>query len=326
MTVELTRRADGDLALPLDLPPLILDLTRAWLWSFDSPNTRETYERYIRRWFEFCAETGLEPLEVGKPHGDVFSRWFQESYQRKRGRPPKPKTVGLVLACVSSWYEYLHATDALDANRFKKTRRPHIPRKHSTTVALTKGEAQDLIRAADADHGRGRLRTAALIRLLLQTGVRVSEAVGAHVDDLGFARGYRTLTIRVKGGDTITRKLPVEAAHALDTYLADRAARAGVELRDLRGPLFATSTGRPWDRSKAFELLQRIAKQAGITSKVGPHTLRHTYASLAEEGGATMRQIQQDLHHADVSTTEIYVHSRDRLEKDASQLVASMLE
>lgn len=326
MTAELVEVPRGDLALPCDLPRIVLDLTRAWLWSYDSPHTRETYQRYLRRWLAFCEETGLDPLQAAKPHGDIFSRWFQENYQRKRGRPPKPKTVALVLATVSSWYEYLHETEALDANRFKKTKRPKIARKHSETVALTKGEAQDLIRAADADHGRERLRAAALLRLLLQTGVRISEAVGAEIDDLGFARGYRTLRIRVKGGDTITRKLPVETTHALDAYLADRAARAGVELRDLRGPLFATSTGRPWDRSKAFELVQRIAKQAGISSKVGPHTCRHTYASLAEEGGASMRQIQQDLNHSDVSTTEIYVHSRDRLEKDASQLVASLLE
>ncbi|WP_433355574.1 tyrosine-type recombinase/integrase [Microtetraspora malaysiensis] len=322
MTAELVRTPRGDLALPLDLPPIVLDLTRAWLWSYDSPHTRETYERYIRRWFQFCAETGLDPLEARKPHGDVFSRWFQETARR----PPKPKTVALVLATVSSWYEYLHGTDAIDANRFKKTKRPKIARKHSETVALTKDEARDLVRAADADHGRERLRTASLIRLLLQTGVRISEAVNAQITDLGFARGYRTLTITVKGGGTLTRRLPVETTYALDAYLAERARREGVELRDLRGPLFATSSGRPWDRSKAFELVQRIAKQAGIASKVSPHALRHTYASLAEEGGATMRQIQLDLNHADVSTTEIYVHSRDRLEKDASQLVASMLE
>jgi site-specific recombinase XerD len=322
MTGKLVQVPRGDLVLPLDLPPIILDLTRAWLWSYDSPNTRDAYERNIRRWFEFCAETGLDPLEARKPHGDVFSRWYQETARR----PPKPKTVAQVLSSVSSWYEYLHATDALDANRFKRARRPKIPRKHSETVALTKGEAQDLLRAADADHGRERLRTSALIRLLLQTGVRVSEAINAQIDDLGFTRGYRTLRITVKGGDTITRRLPVETTHALDVYLAERARREGVELRDLTGPLFATSTGQSWSRSKAFELVRRIAKQAGITSKVGPHSLRHTYASLAQEVGVAMRQIQLDLNHADVSTTEIYLHSRDRLEKDASQVVASLLE
>ncbi|MBT2234778.1 tyrosine-type recombinase/integrase [Nonomuraea sp. NEAU-A123] len=322
MTAELIVAQGEEVALPLDLPPLILDLTRAWLWSYDSPNTREAYERNIRRWFQFCAETGLDPLEARKPHGDVFSRWFQETARR----PPKPKTVAQVLSSVSSWYEYLHETEALDANRFKKTRRPKIPRKHTETVALTKSEAQDLLRAADFDHGRERLRTSALLRLLLQTGVRISEAVNAQIGDLGFARGYRTLRITVKGGDTITRRLPVETTHALDAYLAERARCEGVELQDLKGPLFATSTGRTWDRSKAFELVRRIAKQAGITSKVSPHSLRHTYASVAEEAGVTMRQIQLDLNHADVSTTEIYLHSRDRLEKDASQIVASAIE
>ncbi|MEV1168590.1 tyrosine-type recombinase/integrase [Nonomuraea sp. NPDC049784] len=322
MTAELVEAPRGDLALPLDLPPIILDLTRAWLWSFDSKNTREAYERNIRRWFAFCAETGLDPMAARKPHGDVFSRWFQETARR----PPKPKTVAQVLASVSSWYDYLHEAEAIEANRFKKTKRPKIPRKHSETIALTKADARALLRAADADHGRERLRTAALIRLLLQVGVRISEAVNAQIDDLAFARGYRTLRVTAKGEKPLIRRLPVETTHALDAYLLERARLEGVELRDLRGPLFATSSGRPWDRSKAFELVQRIARQAGIESKVTPHTLRHTYASLAEEAGATMREIQLDLGHADVSTTEIYVHSRDRLEKDTSQLVASVIE
>ncbi|MFI6290436.1 hypothetical protein ACIBEJ_02570 [Nonomuraea sp. NPDC050790] len=51
--------------------PIILNLTRTWLRSYDSPNTREAYERNIRRWFRFCTETGLDPLEARKPHGDV---------------------------------------------------------------------------------------------------------------------------------------------------------------------------------------------------------------------------------------------------------------
>ncbi|MFG3438353.1 tyrosine-type recombinase/integrase [Nonomuraea sp. NPDC047897] len=322
MTAELVEAPRGDLAFPPDLLGYVQDLTKAWLLSFDSPHTRQAYRRNINRWFAFCEQTGLDPLEARKPHGDVFTRWFVETAPR----PPKPKTVAQLLASVSSWYDYLHEAEAIEANRFKKTKRPKIPRKHSETIALTKAEARDLLRAADADHGRERLRTAALIRLLLQVGVRVSEVVNAQIDDLGFARGYRTLRVTAKGKKPLIRRLPGETTHALDAYLAERARLAGVELRDLRGPLFATSSGRLWDRSKAFELVQRIARQAGIASKVSPHTLRHTYASLAEEAGATMREIQLDLGHADVSTTEIYVASRDRLEKDTSQLVASVLE
>ncbi|WP_433444965.1 tyrosine-type recombinase/integrase [Nonomuraea sp. CA-141351] len=284
--------------------------------SYDSPHTQEAYRRNINRWFDFCEQSGLEPLQARKPHGDVFTRWFLETARR----PPKPKTVAQVLASVSSWYDYLHEAEAIEANRFKKTKRPKISRKRSETIALTKADARALLRAADADHGRERLRTAALVRLLLQVGVRVSEAVDAQIDDLGFARGYRTLSVTAKGKKPLIRRLPVETTHALDAYLSERARLEGVELRDLRGPLFATSSGRPWDRSKAFEVVQ-----AGIESKVTPNALRHTYASLAEEAGATMREIQLDLGHANVSTTEIYVHSRDRLEKDTSQL-ASVLE
>ncbi|GAA4600045.1 site-specific tyrosine recombinase XerD [Planotetraspora phitsanulokensis] len=322
MTAELVETGGGEIAVAVDLPPLILDLTRAWLWSFDSVNTRQAYERNIRRWFDFCAETGLDPLEARKPHGDVFARWYAENAPR----PPAPKTVAQLLAAVSSWYEYLHETDAIDANRFKKVKRPKIPRKHSETVALTKSEAQDVLREADRDHGREQLRTSAVIRVLLQVGLRVSEVVDAQIEDLGFARGYRTLRVMAKGAKPLVRRLPVETVYALDLYLAERARREGVEMKDLTGPIFVTGPGRPWPRTKAWEMVRRIAKQAGIQSKVGPHTLRHTYASLALDGGASPRQVQLDLNHEDLATTEIYWQARDRLEKDTSQLVASQLE
>jgi site-specific recombinase XerD len=330
VSAELIEQPSGDLTLPLDLPPLVLDLTRAWLWSYGK-NTREAYERAIRRWLAFCAETGLDPLQARKAHGDVFARWFVET----AGKPPKPKSIAQLISAVSSWYDYLAGEEVLDANRFKNTRRPKIPRKHSETMALTKTEAHAVLQAADvyrvADRGGNaellRLRAAALIRLLFQVGVRVSEAIDADVADLGSARGYRTLRITLKGGTkTLVRKLPVETTYALDTYLAYRARRDGVEPRDLRGPLFATSTGRRWSRSKAYELVRRAAKLAGVESKVTPHTARHTYASLAEEAGVPMRTIQLDLGHEDVSTTEIYTAGRDRLEKDASQIVASAIE
>ncbi|MFI7701454.1 tyrosine-type recombinase/integrase [Nonomuraea sp. NPDC049480] len=331
MTAELAIvEQDGRRSLPLDLPPLVLDLTRAWLWSYGA-NTREAYERAIRRWLAFCAETGLDPLQARKAHGDVFARWFVEN----AARPPRPKSVAQLLSAVSSWYDYLAGEELVEANRLKNTRRPKIPRKHSETMVLTRTEAHAMVRAADgyrvADRGGNaelvRLRAAGLIRLLFQVGVRISEAIDADVADLGFARGYRTLTITYKGGTkTLVRKLPAETTFVLDAYLAYRAERDGVELQGLKGPLFATGTGRRWSRSKAYELVRRIAKLAGVESKVTPHMARRTYASLAEEAGVPMRTIQLDLGHEDVSAREMYTAGRDRLEKDASQIVASMIE
>ncbi|MGP4104118.1 tyrosine-type recombinase/integrase [Nonomuraea sp. KM90] len=326
MTAEPAVARGEEVALPLVLPPLVVEITHLWLETRRSPNTRDAYRRAIRPWFTYCERIGLDPLEMSVRHAELYARWMVETAVAAGDDPPAPKTIAQRMSAVSAWYKYLIKNDAARFNPFAEAGRPNIPRRRSETAALTEGEAHALVEAADKDHGRERLRTAALIRLLVQVGVRISEAVDAQVDDLGFARGYRTLRLALRDGKPHHRKLPVETAYALDRYLAERARRAGVALRDLRGPLFATASGRPLPREKAWELVQRIARQAGIESKVTPHTLRHTWASVAEARGAKPREIQEALAHESFETTLIYLRSRDRLEEDPSQLVASAIE
>ncbi|TMR15068.1 hypothetical protein ETD86_27645 [Nonomuraea turkmeniaca] len=80
------------------------------------------------------------------------------------------------ISAVSLWYDSLADEDVIDANRFKRTRRPKVRRNRSQTTALTRDEARALVAAADADHGPARLRTAAFIRVLVHTGSRIEEA------------------------------------------------------------------------------------------------------------------------------------------------------
>ncbi|MGR6915402.1 tyrosine-type recombinase/integrase [[Actinomadura] parvosata] len=294
----------------------------AWLLSYDSPNTRDAYRREIERWFAFCAETGLDPLQARKAHGDVYKRWLE----LQAGTPIPAKTMARRISAVSSWYDYLADEDVIDANRFKRTRRPKVQRNRSETTALSREEAHRLVAAADADFGPARLRTAAFIRVLVHTGIRVEEAIAAELDALGWARGVRTLRIVGKGDKPKIRRLPVETSYALDRYLEDRARRAGVEVADLQGRIFVTDTGGRFYRSSASELATRIGRQAGIEAKVTPHVLRHTWASIAKELGANPMDIKEALDHESLNTTMIYLHTADQLEKDPSQLVASAIE
>ncbi|GGO62932.1 tyrosine-type recombinase/integrase [Nonomuraea cavernae] len=273
-STEPALRPGSAIVFPPGLPGHVRDLTKAWLLSYDSPNTRDTYRREIERWFGFCAETGLDPLQARKSHGDVYTRWLE----RRAGKPIPPKTMNLRISAVSSWYDHLSDEDVIDANRFKGTRRPKVNRQHCETVGLTRAQARDLLHAADHDHGRERLRTAALIRLLTQTGVRVTEALAAQLTDLGHERGHRTLRIAGKADEPKTRKVPPAAAHAIDGYLTHRAERAGITVEQLTGPLFVSASGRRLDRKDVYELVERIGRQAGIAG-LHPHQLRHTFAT-----------------------------------------------
>ncbi|WP_433444578.1 tyrosine-type recombinase/integrase [Nonomuraea sp. CA-141351] len=321
MTAELAPRPAGDLAFPPGLLGYVQDLTKAWLLSYNSPNTRDAYRRDIEMWFAFCTDTKLDVAEVRRPHGDVYKRWLD----LQAGQSLPAKTLARRLATVSSWYGYLVEEEAVEFNPFERVRRPKVNRQHSETVGLTRAGARDVLHAADHDHGRERLRTAALIRLLMETGIRVTEALAAQLPDLGHERGHRTLRIVGKGDKPKTRKVPPAAAYAIDVYLTHRAERAGMTVEQLDGPLFASGSGQRLDRKDVYELVERIGRQAGITG-LHPHQLRHTFATLAEEAGVSVKKIQEALDHVNSSTTDIYLTAARRLEDDPSDLVAAAIE
>jgi site-specific recombinase XerD len=285
----------------------------AWLLHQRSEHTSKAYGTDLREWLAFCAERDVDPLEVTRGHGDAYRGWLE------RTRGLSGRSAARKLAAVSSWYTYLVEESVLDANRFAGARRPEINRRESSTVSLTESEAQAMVRAAVDDHGRQRLRTAAVLPMLLMVGPRAAEVVSLAPASLGFEQGMRTVRIVGKGGVIRTRHLPDEASETMDAYLDSRGSAAG--------PLFVTARWRAMLTGEVSEMVKRIARQAGLyrPERVTPHMLRHTFATLAVARGATLREVQYALGHASVDTTEIYVDAPKRLENDPSVRVAKVL-
>jgi len=122
------------------------------------------------------------------------------------------------------------------------------------------------------------LRTAAehaLISLLALNGLRVSEATGADIQNLGTERGHRTLVITRKGSKVATIPLAPRTARAIDLAVGERC----------DGPIFLAPDGRRLDRHGAAPLVRRVARRAGIAKVVGPHTLRHAFITAALDAG-----------------------------------------
>ncbi|GAA0853585.1 tyrosine-type recombinase/integrase [Streptosporangium amethystogenes subsp. fukuiense] len=303
------RELRGEMAI---LQPSVQELVWAWLSRQRSPHTGAAYGRDLREWLAFCNQFDLDPLTVDVGHGDVYARSLQV-------RGLSARSAARKLAAVSSWYTYLVRRRAIRVNEFAGANRPEINRKESKTVGLTETEAAALIRAAMNDHGPRRLRTAAIIGLLLSVGPRVAEVVALELGSLGYERGMRTVRIVGKGGKIRTRQLPAEAADVVDAYLVERG--------DAPGPLFVTASGKALSARDVASLVRRIAIQAGLfkPERVTPHTLRHTFATLAEERGSSVREIQDALGHESTATTEIYLHAPKRLESDPSVKVAKVL-
>jgi integrase/recombinase XerD len=111
----------------------------------------------------------------------------------------------------------------------------------------------------------------ALISPLALNGLRVSEAIGADIDQLGLARGHRTLTVRRKGAKIDVIPLAPRTARAVDLALGERFA----------GPIFIDGDGQRLDRHAAARIVRRVARRAGIAKPVGRHTLRHAFVTAA---------------------------------------------
>ncbi|MEU4620461.1 tyrosine-type recombinase/integrase [Actinoplanes sp. NPDC023801] len=311
-------------------------LTVSWLLEAESVHTEIAHARDLGAFLDWCNRERLDPLTARPTDLAQFKVWRGAG---TGGTPAAASTVARALASISSWYTHLVAnTDGgVTRNPVAAVKRPPVNRHTSTTAGLTLDEVDALLAAADAQAGAraaaaGRtptgqarylaaLRDRALLRLLADLGLRISEALDRDLGDLSNNAGHRTLRFVGKGGVHRERPLTPHSLQALDEYLAARAAAAGTTADRLSGPIFAT-TGAGGDGRLAepniFMTLRRLARIAGIASadRLSPHSLRHAFATGAREAGIALEDVQDAMGHADPRTTRRYDRDRHNLDRD----------
>ncbi|MFL5643722.1 MAG: site-specific tyrosine recombinase XerD [Chloroflexota bacterium] len=168
---------------------------------------------------------------------------------------------------------------------------------------LTVDETERLLEAASD------IRDRALLELLYAAGLRISEAINLDLEDLSRDGAF----VRVIGKGDKERLVPVGEI-ALDwlTGWIDGARAVLIAVHHVApvrgGPLFLGDRGGRWARQQAWAAVKRAAGGAGLTDRVSPHTLRHSFATHLLEGGADLRVVQELLGHASISTTQLYTH------------------
>jgi integrase/recombinase XerD len=146
-------------------------------------------------------------------------------------------------------------------------------------------------------------RDRAMLEFAYASGVRVSELIGLRVRDLILDEKLASVT----GKGSKERIVPIgrAAMQALIVYL--REIRPNL-VRDAQGAVFLNQRGSPLSRMGVWKILRKHVRRAGLTKRVTPHTLRHSFATHLLEGGADLASVQEMLGHADIATTQIYTH------------------
>jgi len=265
-----------------------------------SPNTIASYKRDLERYCGYLQTEGIaDPNQITTERAAQFLSVLQ------RDGLAAP-SVMRCLSAVRGFHRFLLAdgittvdpTETLDSPRQRR----------SLPGVLTRDEVEDILAQPaplPGDRKNLWLRDKAILEVLYATGIRVSELTTLRQADLYAEEGM----VKVFGKGSKERLVPIgpSAVRWIGRYRAE--CRILLQRRmATQDVLFLNARGGPLTRVAIWQIVQRYAKQAGITQNVHPHTFRHSFATHLLEGGADLRAVQEMLGHADISTTQVYTH------------------
>ncbi|MEQ7011333.1 tyrosine-type recombinase/integrase [Actinopolymorpha sp. B17G11] len=224
----------------------------------------------------------------------------------------RPSTVSRRASVIAGFYRSCVIDGALEHSPAEYVRRPTVPAE-SPTLGLTHLQFEALLSAA-----RNSVNPCdfALVTLLGLLGLRIFEATGSNIADLGEEHGHRVLRVRGKGGKVVLVPLPPAVSRAIERAIGERTA----------GPILLTSRGTRMDRHCATRRLRRLAEQAGVRlPRMHPHMLRHTFVTTMLDAGVDLRDVQIAARHADPRTTMRYDRARKNLDRHPNYILAAYM-
>ncbi len=265
-----------------------------------SPHTLRAYKNDLDEFFIFVKK-GPETIDLYDIRGFVAS-------QSKKGLAKS--SVMRKLSTVKAFFKYLCSEGIVKANPARLVPSPKIP-KHLPNFLSIDDTATMIEKATGI--GFSAARNKAILELFYSSGLRVSELAGVNVESINIKQGM----VKVRGKGKKERLVPIgsHALGALKTYLVERLlikddtrrSKTKNTPKDPEALFINTSRERLTDRH-IRRIVVKFARLTGIEGAVGPHTLRHTFATHLLQSGADLRIIQELLGHASLSTTQKYTH------------------
>ena len=287
-----------------------------------STHTSRSYRTAIGQYLDW-----LESFDVGHEASATASGWRAPGRRVLRAylahladRGLARSSIAARLAALRSFYRYARRQGWVAGDPWSAVTTPRRPRRLPKVLEVD--DVEQLLDTVGLSRGSTRragparndgiedalvLRDRAIVETAYAAGLRISELTGAQVSDLDLRRGE--IRVLGKGRKERVGLLGAPARDALETYLAE--ARPRLRARAATsdpGALFLNARGEALGVRGLRYRLDRLVRLAGLPDGVGPHTLRHSFASHLLEGGADLRVVQELLGHASLATTQVYTH------------------
>ncbi len=281
-----------------------------------SARTVRNYDFYLHRFLQFVGNISAKQITLENVR--KYRLWLNRLVD-VHGEPLKKNTQNYHLIALRSFLKYLAKRDVqtLSAEKIELAKMPD-----RDVTFLEAGDLDRFLQAPIQDAAGNvndrslsltQLRDKSIVELLFSTGLRVSELVKLTQDDVNLKRDE--FTVKGKGGKNRVVFLSDQARFWIKRYLEKR--------KDMNPYLFVShdraqkaktrvAEDRPLSDRSVQRIIERLARKAGITKTVTPHTLRHSYATDLLRNGADIRAVQQMLGHSSITTTQIYTHITDK--------------
>jgi integrase/recombinase XerD len=261
-----------------------------------SKNSIDSYTRDVKKLLGYLEnhEISVSPIKIDL---EIIQGFIYEI-----AKTVKPTTQSRIISGLRNFFDYLIFEDYRENNPTELIEIPKTGRKLPDTLSFS--EINELINAIDLSLPQGE-RNRTIIETIYSCGLRVSELTQLKLSDLFFDEGF----IRVLGKGNKERFAPINynTQKYISFYIKDIRSHIDPQ-KGFEDTLFLNRRGKTLSRQMIFMIIKELAIKINLNKKIGPHTLRHSFATHLLEGGADLRAIQQMLGHESITTTEIYVH------------------
>ncbi len=258
-----------------------------------SKNTILSYNRDLVRFFHFLRSRKLDPLHVKQPQIVAHIMALSEDLS--------PRSISRNISAIRAFFRFLVYEGKIDDNPVRLLESPRTLQRLPDVLSLK--EVEHLLAQPDHMNARGQ-RDRAMLETLYATGLRVSELVNLKLSNINLEAGF----VRTLGKGSKERVVPAgdKALDAIRVYMSSGRLLSAIGKKSPY--LFLNPSGRPLSRQGFWKIIKKYGVKAGITKKISPHSLRHSFATHLLWGGADLRVVQIMLGHEDISTTQIYTH------------------